>query len=140
MVVPFLRICNKYVLIIKIPVIKTIRSNRFMGWERILFHATICWGLIVSNSNMLVYNKWLIPTPLCLSICDIFTLTLINNNSALSYHKVLPKVVNKVYYNIFFIFSVIWGCIFLGPKALRKGSCKPTAGARKRGGIGPPNL
>ena len=77
---------------------------------------------------------------MCLSICDIFTLTLINNNSALSYHKVLPKVVNKVYYNISFIFSVIWGCIFLGPKALTKGPCKPTAGARKRGGHRPPEF
>ena len=72
---------------------------------------------------------------LCLFMCDIFTFTLTNNNSALSYHK----VVNKVYYNIFFIFSVIWGCIFLGPKALRKG-CKPTAGARKRGGRMPPEF
>ena len=107
-----------------------------MGWERILFYATICWGLISSNSNMLVYNTWLIPTPLCLSIYDIFTLILINNNSAVSYHKVLPKVANKVYYNIFFIFSVILGCIFW---ALRKG-CKPTAGARKRGGRMPPEF
>ena len=31
------------------------------------------------------------------------------NNSGIFYQKMLPKMANKRFYNIFFIFGVIWG-------------------------------